>query len=320
MSQSPKTAPAAPGVVAEAPQPLPLAGSKAGSFHRAEAWVVVAVIGAVDWMWARQTGLSIVAWTRFDLTFGLLVIIGSVYGYSGRDLRLADAGNYAAMWVAFSTCGAILTYLAATPALPLRDAEFARIDASLGFDWMAWYGVLHAHPRLHLASLFVYNAMLPEIVLSVVYFAHVRRSDRNAELLWIAMVSLIITTAVSAIVPALGAAAYFHAFQPDYLSTLQVLRDGSVKVFSMNEPRGIIQMPSYHTVIAILIVYVHRPPMRTFKLATAINIAMLLTVAPVGGHYFVDIIGGAIVAAISIWFVRAAIVTEAPHPEPAVQL
>lgn len=65
-------------------------------------------------------------------------------------------------------------------------------------------------------------------------------------------------------------------------------------------------MPSFHAALAVLFVYANRPPARSFIPVALLNVLMIMSVVPEGGHYLVDLIAGAIIAALSIVLVRAA--------------
>ena len=235
-----------------------------------------------------------------------LLAVGFLYGYSGRSRRLSDAGHYAALWVAFSVAGAIFTYLAATPAMPLRDAEFVAIEAAMGFHWLAWSGFIWAHRAIQLPLFIAYAAFLPQIVGSILYFAHTKQTNRNAELIWIAMLSLIVTTIVSATLPAVGPYVHFFGRQTEDIVVLMSLRAGGTHTFVINNLQGIITFPSFHTVLAIAFIYVHRPPSRSFIPVAILNGLMLIGIPSEGHHYLIDVISGAVVAAVCIAIVRAA--------------
>lgn len=276
---------------------------------------LIVALGAVDWIWASHAGLAFVGWTQFSLVLICLGLVFLIYAYFGRDSRLGDAGCYAFLWVAFSGTGIILTYLAATLCLPLRDPELSKIDKALGFDWAKSVGILEAHGWLLPAARVAYDSMLPQIVASILYFAHIGRSDRNREFLWLAMSSLLITVAISALVPAVGP---YVAGEMPYLSkVLLTIRSGTETRFVINEMQGIIAMPSFHTVLAVIFVYVHRPPLRSFVPIVVLNSLMVLAVPFVGHHYLIDVIAGIMVAAVCIVLVRVLTSprrTAAAHP------
>ena len=282
------------------------------------AWVLTLVLGGIDWIWADRIGLTFVGWARVLFMILLLVAIGAFYGYSGRDRRLSDAGNYAALWVAFSAAGAIATYLAATLALPLRDTEFVAADAALGFHWLAWFDFIQAHRLIERPLFIAYATFLPQIIGSILYFAHTRQTDRNAEMLWITMVSLILSTIVSALLPAVGPFVHFFGRPTEDIVVLMSLRSGGAHTFVINYLQGIITFPSFHTVLAIIFIYVHRPPSRSFIPVAILNGLMLLGIPSEGHHYLVDMISGTAVVALSIAIVRAASRTASNEERTAI--
>lgn len=275
------------------------------------AWTLVAAVGLIDLVWAHAAGLTFGGWIPVGLALAFLGAVAAIYGYTGRSERLADAGNYAALWVAFSIVGAILTYLAATLNFPLRDTEFSAIDSALGFHWLAWFNFLSAHLLARVILKIAYNTMLPQMVLSIIYFAHTERTDRNRDLLWTSMFALILATVVSGVVPALGP--HLPGQLPIWSQMLIAIRAHRETAFSLGALQGVIAFPSFHTVMAILLAYAHRPPSRSFWLVALLNGLMVLAVPPAGHHYLIDAISGALVAVVCIMIVRAGSRTTGKH-------
>jgi hypothetical protein len=267
-------------------------------------WGFVLLLGATDFFGAELSGLSFVNWRNALLSVGFLAAIGLAYDYSGRNQRLADVGNYAALWVAFSAAGSIFTYVVATMRLPLCDARLSSLDAALGFHWTSWFYCVAHHPFFKLTLTIAYASMLPQIVGSILYFAHTHQTNRNREFLAIAMISLVTTTLISGLLPATGP--FLPGHQPEFSKLLITIRAGSATIFSLDDMQGIVTMPSYHTVIAMVLIWVHRPPSRSFSVAAILNSLMLLAVPSAGNHYLSDMLAGAVVAAGSIALVTIA--------------
>jgi membrane-associated phospholipid phosphatase len=83
--------------------------------------------------------------------------------------------------------------------------------------------------------------------------------------------------------------------------------------FSLGALQGVIAFPSFHTVMAILLAYAHRPPSRSFWLVALLNGLMVLAVPPAGHHYLIDAISGALVAVVCIMIIRAGARTTGKH-------
>ena len=69
--------------------------------------------------------------------------------------------------------------------------------------------------------------------------------------------------------------------------------------------QGIVTMPSYHTVMAVLLTYAfRRTGLIGYGIAT-LNLVMLLSIPPIGGHYLVDVLAGGALALGAIAVQRA---------------
>jgi membrane-associated phospholipid phosphatase len=90
-----------------------------------------------------------------------------------------------------------------------------------------------------------------------------------------------------------------------YLRDVLALRANGPWHFEMSAIEGIITMPSYHTVMALLIAYAFRHTgLVGYGIAT-LNVAMLLSIPSIGGHYLVDVLAGAALAFAAIAFQRS---------------
>jgi hypothetical protein len=266
------------------------------------AWAFVAILAGIDCCWVVHKGWSFSGWPSVLSSLAILLGVAFFYRISERSRGLAEAGNYAALWIAFALAGAVFTYLTAALNMPLQDAALFRIDAALGFDWFGWSRWLTAHPALRTALELVYQTFVPQIIGSVLYFAHLHRSDRNRELLWAGMISLIVTAALAGAMPALGP--FVPGAPPSWTVALIAVRDGAVSRFVFGDLQGVIAMPSFHAVVAIVLIYAHRGLARSFYPIVALNLLMLLSAPSQGHHFLIDVIAGVAVAVLTISLLR----------------
>ena len=280
------------------------------------AWALTVALGGVDLVWAHAIGLAFTGWAQPAYMLIVLVGIGFIYGYTGRDQRLSDAGHFAALWVGFSLAGVVFTYLAASIAMPLRDAQFVAIGGALGFHWLSWYRVVLSHRWIHWPLAAAYASFLPQIIGSIIYFAHTRQTWRNIELIWLAMISLIVTSVISGLLPALGPYVHFTGGETIYMIVMTTLRAAGPHTFALHDLTGIIKLPSFHAVLLVVFVYVHRPPSRSFVTVAILNAVMLVAIPSEGHHYLVDMIAGAAVAAVCILAFRM-VTRELAREEPS---
>jgi hypothetical protein len=151
-------------------------------------------------------------------------------------------------------------------------------------------------PLLHGALQLAYASLLPQIVLAIAYFPKVGLAERNGELVLLAMLTLLPTTLVSALWPVLGPFATFAGTEGTYLGDLLALRAAGPWHFDLPAMEGIVEMPSYHMVLAVLFTYAFRSTGLVGLGIAGLNALMLLAIPPIGGHYLADMfVGGAIV-------------------------
>jgi membrane-associated phospholipid phosphatase len=210
---------------------------------------------------------------------------------------------------------ALLSYLSATTAWPLQDARFAAWDRALGFDWLAWFAWLNANPLVAKALSAAYHTSFAQVIGLLVLLTVLGR-DRD---LW-DFVALFALTSVAVIlvsiaVPAVGAAAY-HAPDPALRSSFHPLsgiwhldeflgvRDGRIRAISLDRLEGIVQFPSFHTVLAIVTPYALRHVRLVFWPVALLNAVIIVSTLSEGGHYLVDVLAGAVLAVAAIAAVR----------------
>jgi hypothetical protein len=267
-------------------------------------WAMLATLFAIDLVGSVRIELSIGGWETTFCVVGILLALSGVY--RRRSISIADMIEACALWVALSATGAVLSYLATIYARPLQDAAVSEFDHAIGFDWLALRNAVLARPWFHAALQLAYASLLPQIVLAVAYFPKVGLAARNGELVLLALSTLVLTTLISVLWPVLGPFATFGkghelAFLPDVLA----LRAAGPWHFDLAHMEGIVTMPSYHTVLAVLFTYAFRGTGLVGWGIAALNALMLLSIPPIGGHYLADVIvGGAITVLFllgSIW-------------------
>lgn len=273
------------------------------------------VIGAfsglalVDALWSHAAGVPSAGWGPVLIGGGLLLGLCVFYSIVRPIAAFAELTLYSALWIGFSVSGCFLSYLAASLSRPLADDMFTAIDASLGFDWVAYADFVRGHEALNAILRAAYNSLMLQIGGSIAVFSLARIAGRNAEFLLSAMIALFMSVAVCAALPALGPWVHFgypaqSTADMAYVADVLALRSGVLPTFTPSQAQGIVCFPSYHTALAILFIYAHRG-IRWFWLPiTLLNLLMLLSIPVEGGHYLTDMLGGAVVAFCAIWIGR----------------
>ena len=153
------------------------------------AWAMICLLLAVDFVWASQVGLTVggIGWNAGAI---IIMLILSVI-YHRRSRAIADMTAATASWVALMSTGIVLSYLAASCALPLQDEMMERLDRVVGFDWLAWHDAVLSQPTLNWLLSIAYYSLQPQAALAIIYFSVSGRIGRIRELLLLAGVTLV---------------------------------------------------------------------------------------------------------------------------------
>jgi hypothetical protein len=267
------------------------------------AWAMICLLLAVDFVWASQVGLTI---GGSEIKVGLIVAPLALSAACRRRNRgVANLLEAIALWIAFMATFTMLVYLAASCAFPLQDVMMERLDRTIGFDWSAWHDAVLHRPILLWPLLVAYTSLLPQTILSIIYFPATDKSARIEEQLLLAGATAAATVLISAIWPALGPFAEHGGGNVAYLRDVLALRAGGPWHFDLSTMDGIVTMPSYHTVMAVLFTYAFRGTGLVGYCIATLNLAMLLSIPPIGGHYLVDMLAGGALALGAIAVQRA---------------
>jgi hypothetical protein len=269
------------------------------------AWGAILLLCAVDWMWAEYAGLQFAGFMPAVKWVAMMAALGFAIDYFGRVRPAAEAAHYSALWIAFAVSLVVYSYVVATLRMPLWDTRFERADLALGFNWAAGYDWIMSSSKLNRFILeHAYNSLMVQVFVSIGFFAIIGRADRNRELLWIGMLAVVLSVTLSGPFPAVGP--YTTGGIPHWSEAMLKIRDGSVTKFTPLQLTGIVAFPSCHALMAVLLVYVHRPPLKTFWPVLVLNILMISAAPFAGHHYLVDLIAGSAMVAIAAPIIHAA--------------
>jgi hypothetical protein len=203
------------------------------------------------------------------------------------------------------------TYIAATANLPMQDQLLRSLDRALGLDWQGYVAFVHGYPLLAIWIDFGYTMIKWPLFIIPVALAAGHRYLRLQQYTLAFLLALIVTTAISTFVPALGtyhefglSVRDFPLFNPgvyeSQLIDLPLIRDGSMRALDLGAMTGIVTFPSFHAASAALYLWALWPVKLLRPVALLANVAMIAATPAVGGHYFVDVVAGIALAAASI--------------------
>lgn len=217
-----------------------------------------------------------------------------------------------------------LSYLAAAPAFPLVDAELARLDAALGFDWDGYARWVGERPALGRFLQGAYDSLRYQPLAALLAGSVLHTGERNREVIWLTCLGLGLCIAVSVVTPAMGMG---ERAGLAYAEALKEVRSGGWSAVNYDNFQGIVTFPSFHTASAVFLIYIARRSAWLLRVSVPLNLTMIAATPLGGGHYLVDLLAGAAVAGVCILVVRrlagrrsdAAAAPASPQPDALVK-
>jgi len=204
-----------------------------------------------------------------------------------------------------------LTYIATSANLPLADTRLLAVDRALGWDFRSYLSLINDRPWLLSILALAYRAIgLPILVITFVLpLAGFYR--RAGEFVTAFTIAMLVTTCVSTLLPATGVYDTIGILPSDFpnvvpqayydgMIKIPALRDGSLRELDLMHLDGVLTFPSFHAAAAVLYAWAFWV-VRWFRpLNLLVNGAMICATPAGGGHYFIDVFAGIILAVASI--------------------
>lgn len=272
------------------------------------------------------TGLQL-AWSDFQPFIVLAVAMLGLSAFCYKrydDKRLAhSAAVVGVATLALLACG-VLSNGGLRLRMPLSDPLLAAIDASAGIHVDAIVRWSVGMPWLIDALGVIYNASHLILAALILWFIIRSHFAKVWELVATVAFSMQIVAFVSILMPAWGAMRHFdlYGLQGNGLpagagiyhsETFRSLYEGTDPLFTLDSMNGVVTFPSFHTVLALLIAQaLWLTPLRW--IATVLTGATIFSTIPIGGHYVIDLVGGA-----AIWLGSAMLANRLTHGKAAAQ-
>jgi hypothetical protein len=274
------------------------------------AWALAIAIAAADCVWIPVAGFRAPAMPLVRIAV-ILVALGALWWVYVRlrpDAIIAALIEAAVFLIFFTLALEILCYLAMALDRPLCDAALSALDAALGFDFRAHLAYLTRRPRLAGLLELCYNTSMLQIAVTVVALAITGRLARLRAFLALFAFTATAVIGIAAIFPTLGPYPYFDipnnllpAFTDpragwDSVPHVLALRDGTMRVLPLTDLRGLVAFPSFHTALALIIIWAVLPLRPVAVPLFAVNVLLILGAPSNGDHYLCDLLAGALIA------------------------
>jgi membrane-associated phospholipid phosphatase len=274
-------------------------------------WGMIAAMSVAAIVAYRSANLSF-AWSsnyKPLLIVLLFLVVSCCYRKLRPDPRIIFSTEGCAQLMIILSLGCALSYPLAITGFPYQDAALHSVDTWMGLDWRTYLHFVNARPVLCVLSELAYRSMILQFLVLIVTLVATSRFLRLQQYILATASALAITLVIFAFVPAGGTYAFLHippsefanlspTTTADQMVHLDALRAGQHTVVSNME--GLITFPSFHTVWAALFMWGFFPIRELRFGAIFLNLFVIASTPIQGAHYFIDLIGGVIVAVIAI--------------------
>ena len=239
-------------------------------------------------------------------TLGLMAI--GAYVRSMKDTpRLALALIGVAIFMGFTAVSSVFIFALFPLPRPLIDPWLIGVDAALGYHWPSFVQALAAYPGFAKGLGLLYHTSLPQIMLTICLLAILGRTVALHRFLTVGILTLIAAVAIWWVFPSIGPSGFFSIpedvilatglyFDNDYGTYLRQLVETGPARISPEVMTGVVAFPSYHMVMACMVVWYTRGTL-AFLPALVANALMIPATLSHGGHHLIDLVAGAAVFA-----------------------
>jgi hypothetical protein len=270
-------------------------------------WAIILVVAISDAILLAESPFRLESSSQLRILADLiplavvLVICRRWRSFPRITHRLAHLARTILALALFINAAVILSFiLTGILPLPRWDEALATADHALGLNWLDMYQWLTRHPAIEASARAVYGSLGAEMLILLFALELLGHHNQATAFLRWFMVSGIATIAIGILIPAAGAFVYYHlpiASTTGYVSQWADLRNGTLRTINALDNQGLVVFPSFHASLAVLCAYAARP-FRVLKYPLLAQNLLIILSSP--GHYFIDIIAGIILAALTI--------------------
>ena len=194
----------------------------------------------------------------------------------------------------------------------LADTTLLKWDQFLGFNWTQ-FSRLFADPKAYLVLFTVYDLFRLEGAYILGFLCLSGQINKAWQLLTAASACLLVSVFMMLWFAADGSfvgcglkveGLPYHATLCTYGPIIHGLKDGAIRTIDASMYYGLVSFPSFHVAGALLLVWAVWRWRIGRWLSLIFNVLMGIAAIVIGGHYFVDIIGGLILGLAAILIVK----------------
>ena len=270
----------------------------------------------------KGVGIDVFAYLRLAGLSLVLAGAGLAYRASRRSDRIAAALVCSGLFIGFSLAMATFNYSLLPVWQPPVDVFLAKLDAALGYDWAGTIAFAARHPvASHLLGL-IYLSTLAQIALLIVLLGLSGRLGELHLLCVTVTVGATLSVLCWGIFPSIGPSWILPHPSAEELDLARPMLGVSwgetqyrivthgIHFLSPLSMQGLIGFPSFHSVLAMALIYFSRKIRWLFPAVAGVNLLVFPALLIHGSHHLVDIPGG-----LAVFFIALACARRIVRPE-----
>jgi len=274
-------------------------------------FLIILLLGAVLGL-LHLRGQAEVVWSAFVggfILYASVMTLGLVMRLLGWLPRMSLTLVALGFYPIYASLLALVGYMMFPLQRPLIDEALFKIDAALGYDWVAAVTWLAQYPDFARALSWVYLSSLPQLLVLVLVLGALGRAEQLHRLLVTGMIAGLVMVAFWSLWPSFGPSAYLQPdmavmaaahllVTPEYGAQLMDLAQNGIGRIEKHQMLGTVAFPSFHILMACLAPWF---AWRTWLFWPYLTLSVLMVPATLvhGGHHLVDVAGGVMLFALS---------------------
>lgn len=201
----------------------------------------------------------------------------------------------------------LLNHISMSTALPFADELLITWDGMIGLDWMAYFQLVHDQPKLARILSLSYTSLTPLSVIAYTALHIAGLANRARYFVELFFFTAVAAMLIGALFPAEAAVIAYELQLTDFpnygklpgtyhIEHMERLRAQSGPIpLDVTRLPGLVTFPSFHTAAGVILC-ISTYATRAFFPVLLYAVVMIASTPILGGHYFVDLIGGALLA------------------------
>jgi membrane-associated phospholipid phosphatase len=243
----------------------------------------------------------------------------AVYVLFRNDFFILSISSSVATISVFSSAGALFSYIAMhySSSFDLWDATFASTDEIFYLDWPSLLRWVDTHRSIADILSYAYGSYTQQAIAVVIILSILGQYRRLQMLVLAFQISALSCSAIAAFMPAVGEYPFRKinpTFEFQWVPSAATSSVPEVMQLRTDTPlipfdnfQGVITFPSFHAALGFLFLWAFWKTPVVRWIAFILNVTMIASTPIIGGHYFIDVVAGLLVAFTSILIARGAI-------------